>query len=575
MPSYHLTVARNGGAPSTGAISCAWEDSVRLRLNNTAGVRSARFELYGFPEGWTVPAGWSNDALGRVYFSAQIEPQDFTLPAEVSNLWGKWLLRLLVNGVPVDDTSALEIVSPNGLHALPPGEGFQFGGAAQSWAKHLEINLRLLDAFITSGGGGGGPPSGAASGDLGGNYPGPSVLKLRTVPLAEAVEDAADTGGRILISSNPLGTPGNGSITLLPAPTQDQLLVFQDGVGLFWAEAPELEVTTYFLQYLGHPDSGLNLGAVSVPIGGSGTVALTMAQCQLHAIRFTGALTGNRTVTLPQANGGAGRVHTLVNATTGTHLLRVEGYAGGVCYLLPGQSKVVTTDDQDVMRGDDLRSLVLEKIIDLTGIAAGSTADVCALPANTTIDLLEGLETTAIEPGTLQLSAGTNTTPVDAIHRDCFADSTIGTVGTLHGKDKTLLGALLSTDGYGWLTEARTLKLKVGGVGTATAGQVRVFLRARYLGVLRLRPRTAAPRRERAPSLVAIRSHGAALGAVHRRHLPVDRHRTERPGEHQRRPDSEADRAVGHWDHLRRAERLSQPHLLHRRIPRRAAMRRA
>lgn len=355
----------------------------------------------------------------------------------------------------------------------------------------------LGGAVAPGGPGGGGPPSGAAGGDLGGTYPNPSVLKLRGVPLSETVEDALDTGDRILLSSNPGGDPGNGSLSLLPAPSQDQLLVYQDGTGIFWAEAPELDVTVYLAQYLGHPIRGLNFGASSIPIGGSGTVALTMGQCQGHVIRFIGALTGDRTVTLPQSNGAAGRVHTLVNATTGAYLLRVEGYAGGFCYLLPGQSKVVTTDDQDVMRGDDLRSLVLEKLIDLTGIAAGSTADVCALPANVTIDLLEGLETTAIEPGTLQLSAGTNTTPVDAIHRDCFADSTIGTVGTLHGKDKTLLGALLSTDGYGWLTEARTLKLKVGGVGTATAGQVRVFLRARYLGVLPPRPRTATPRRER------------------------------------------------------------------------------
>jgi hypothetical protein len=151
MP-FHLTVAKNGGPPSTGAISCTWSDTIRLRLNNTASVRSARFEVYGFPAGWATPVGWSEDATSRVYYSEALEPPDFSLPTEFAGLWGKWLLRVLVNGASADDTSALEIVSPVGLHALPAGEDKQFGGAAQVWGKHLEENLRILNNLLVGGG---------------------------------------------------------------------------------------------------------------------------------------------------------------------------------------------------------------------------------------------------------------------------------------------------------------------------------------------------------------------------------------------------------------------------------------
>jgi hypothetical protein len=146
MTTPQLLVSLNGGAFASGAITAEASDVVTVRLDNTSGLAPVRIELYGYPDTWTTPAGWSLDATSRVVYFDGLEPPDVTLPA---NLWGKWLSRLIVNGLLVDDTTAIEILSPDGLHATPAGESTQFGGAAQWWVKHLEANWRTLQTWIS------------------------------------------------------------------------------------------------------------------------------------------------------------------------------------------------------------------------------------------------------------------------------------------------------------------------------------------------------------------------------------------------------------------------------------------
>lgn len=149
----HITIRKNGGSVVTGAVTCDHEDEIRLRVSDPASIgRSVRFELYGYPAGWAAPTGWTEDTASRVIYATVAEPDDFTLPTLASGLWGKWLTRLLIDGVQVDDASALEILSELGLHALPAGEGGQFGGTAQAWGKHLEENLRILNTAVAAAG---------------------------------------------------------------------------------------------------------------------------------------------------------------------------------------------------------------------------------------------------------------------------------------------------------------------------------------------------------------------------------------------------------------------------------------
>lgn len=149
----HITIRKNGGSVVTGAVTCDHEDEIRLRVSEPASIgRSVRFDLYGYPAGWAAPTGWTEDTTSRVIYATVAEPDDFTLPTLASGLWGKWLLRLLIDGVEVDNASALEILSELGLHALPAGEKGQFGGAAQGWGKHLEENLRTLNTAVAAAG---------------------------------------------------------------------------------------------------------------------------------------------------------------------------------------------------------------------------------------------------------------------------------------------------------------------------------------------------------------------------------------------------------------------------------------
>lgn len=144
-----LTVSKNSGAPQTGAITCAYGDTIRIRLASPGTVRSCRFEIFGYPSGWSAPSGWTEDTESRVIYASTTTPSDFTLPASAT--WGKWLLRAVVDG-ETDNATALEIVSSSGLHATPAGEGAQFGGAAQAWGKDLEANWRTLETALAGSG---------------------------------------------------------------------------------------------------------------------------------------------------------------------------------------------------------------------------------------------------------------------------------------------------------------------------------------------------------------------------------------------------------------------------------------
>lgn len=161
-----LQISLNGGAAQVGGITANHGDVVVASLLEPAGVAKARYEIYEYPEGFTVPAGWTHDVDSGVYFffsanGAAAPP--FTLPASTT-LWGKWLLSVEVNnrmrsGELADDlfdsTTALSIVSPGGLVDTAFRENQQFGGVRQ-WAGEIKKNWRLIST-LTPGEGGADP----------------------------------------------------------------------------------------------------------------------------------------------------------------------------------------------------------------------------------------------------------------------------------------------------------------------------------------------------------------------------------------------------------------------------------
>lgn len=170
QPPYAILRASiAGGAPQTGGtdgIVAAAGATCQLSADpgGLAGAFMLRWELLDYPSGWSLPSGWSVDAVGVYYSTAQLPPV-FTLPD--ASHWGKIMPRLtLNNGISentevlplenlVDVSTAISILSPTGLKDLGFNEEQQFS-ATKLWTKDHKDNLRILDTFIAEGGGGGG-----------------------------------------------------------------------------------------------------------------------------------------------------------------------------------------------------------------------------------------------------------------------------------------------------------------------------------------------------------------------------------------------------------------------------------
>ena len=149
------------GANQTGGITAADGNTCQLSGVSTVGWAMQRFEIYSFPVGFALPAGWSLDATtGAYYYAASASCPIFTLDP-----WGKYLLRLTVgvsalglgldrdgNADPalVDNTCAVRIASPAGLHDLAWNETTQFS-TPKKWVADQAANLRILNAGLGSG----------------------------------------------------------------------------------------------------------------------------------------------------------------------------------------------------------------------------------------------------------------------------------------------------------------------------------------------------------------------------------------------------------------------------------------
>lgn len=158
-----LQVAVNGGAPQTGAIQVAYGDSLVLSLVDPSGVKHVEYRIWEYPDGFTVPAGWTsvtNDD-GVTYYrytaaSGAAAPA-ITLPA--GTLWGKYFFSAEVNGRLrngrteddlFDDRTAAFIPSLSGIGDVGFGETTQFDPHRQ-WAGTLKSLVRVFDGATSDG----------------------------------------------------------------------------------------------------------------------------------------------------------------------------------------------------------------------------------------------------------------------------------------------------------------------------------------------------------------------------------------------------------------------------------------
>jgi hypothetical protein len=167
-PYAKVLVALNGVPVGSGGITVSGGDVVQLSPESTVGWRLQRWEITDAPPGFSAPAGW-NVASDGSFYSTAVQPPTFTIPSVGSTTWGKYAVRLRVNGNPLllddagirnpayqstltDESTMLSLLSSAGVEGIALGEDRQFD-TRRGWLGAL---MRMARTLAASGGGGGG-----------------------------------------------------------------------------------------------------------------------------------------------------------------------------------------------------------------------------------------------------------------------------------------------------------------------------------------------------------------------------------------------------------------------------------
>lgn len=165
-PYAKVLVSIAGGAPTSGFLTVAAGNNIQLSMQSSVGVQQVRWEIYDYPVGFSVPSGWAQDSVGVLYSTA-LTPPAFSIPAQGVNNWGKFPIRLRLNGNPLqfnsagqqnqgfnqnlEDTSTiLSFLDVNGVEGVGFGESIQ-GDILRSWGGAIMRALRKLAALVVAG----------------------------------------------------------------------------------------------------------------------------------------------------------------------------------------------------------------------------------------------------------------------------------------------------------------------------------------------------------------------------------------------------------------------------------------
>jgi hypothetical protein len=158
-PYAKVLVSVNGAAAVSGGLTVTAGQTIQLSGESTVGWRSQRWEITDAPPGFTLPSGWVAAGDGTFY-SLAVAPPAFTMPTLSSTTWGKYAIRLRVNGNPLlvrpdgtrnpayktnltDESTMLSMLSSAGLEGIALGETTQFD-AVKGWLGGVQRNFRNL-----------------------------------------------------------------------------------------------------------------------------------------------------------------------------------------------------------------------------------------------------------------------------------------------------------------------------------------------------------------------------------------------------------------------------------------------
>jgi hypothetical protein len=209
---------------TAGGIDVAAGDTVSIRLKTPGPVGQWFLKVFGVDE-VTASAPPLTGVSGTGEVASPSTVVTFTLPVGVG-VGRAIILRSTVDGGGPGQVSTF------GVYTLL-SSGFRVGAVGERFEGDPDFGwTTLLNAFIRSGGGGGGgAPSGPAGGDLGANYPTPSVVALRgvalsaTPPSTGAILEATDsTNAAWLNLANEAVVIGSPSGNVKRQLTQDDIL---------------------------------------------------------------------------------------------------------------------------------------------------------------------------------------------------------------------------------------------------------------------------------------------------------------------------------------------------------------
>lgn len=164
-PFAQIKQVIDGGSAVFGGQTISGGNTVQLSGVSNVGWVNQLWEIYEYPNGFALPAGWTNS--GGIYQSNAVTPPVINIPAALAN-WGKYFWRLtvndgLLNGIYmgplstqplVDEASAVKVLSPfAGLTDIGFRETNQFD-AIRQWIGEWKATLRAIETASSGAGGG-------------------------------------------------------------------------------------------------------------------------------------------------------------------------------------------------------------------------------------------------------------------------------------------------------------------------------------------------------------------------------------------------------------------------------------